>query len=391
MKICAVICEYNPMHPGHVLHLRRSRELTGCDFIVCIMSGNFVQRGEPAALDKYIRAEAALKNGADLVIELPALHALSCAERFAGGGVLTAAGIDGVTHLSFGSECGDIAILNRAAAAIGSEDAQFSGELFKNLSSGKSYIRSRLAALPDDEVRKTLASPNNVLACEYIRALRRTDSKIIPVTILREGMGYNEQDGAGLYPSAAFIRKLLRTGDRAGAAGALGVSLSEYLDRCIDLTGAEERLFIAAAHAICAEDTGYLSGIYDVSERMEYRIKRKAAEALSYDDLISGVTCARYTRARVRRILTAIVLRIKQAEADSLKDTVVSNVLGFKEGSGMLIKRLANPVSRAADLTSIDNNARQLMAITERADDLYALLCGLPRRGSFYRPLVKIG
>lgn len=390
MKICALICEYNPMHTGHVLHLRRTRELTGCDKIVCIMSGNFVQRGEPAVLDKYIRAEAALKNGADLVVELPALFALSCAERFAGGGVMTAAGIDGVTHLSFGSESGDIAALDRAAAAIGNENAQFTGKLFNSLGSGKSYIRSRLGALPDDEARNTLSSPNNVLACEYIRALKRLSSKIIPITILREGSGYNELNGAGLHPSAAYIRKFLRSGDRAGAAAALGEPLSEYIRHCIDQTGAEQRLFIAAAHTINAEDTDSLSKIYDVSERMEYRIKRIAAEALSYDDLVSGITCARYTRARVRRILAAAVLKITQDEADSLKNTVVSNVLGFKEGSGMLIKRLTNPVSRASDLANVGENAGRLMAITERADDLYALLCGAPRRGSFYRPPVKI-
>lgn len=390
MKICAVICEYNPMHSGHVLHLRRTRELTECDYVVCIMSGNFVQRGEPAVLDKYTRAEAALRHGADLVIELPALFALSCAERFARGAVSIAGGIDGITHLSFGSECGNLTVLSSAAAAIDNEDAQFTDRLSRNLSSGKSYIRSRLAAIEDADVRETLSSPNNVLACEYLRALAKLNSIITPVTVLREGSAHNDNDSAGKYPSSTYIRKLLRAGNITGAVSALGSTLSEFIDNHIDLTAAAERLFIAAAQTIASMDSDSLRRIYDVNERMEYRIKRVACEALSYDGLINGITCARYTSARVRRIIAATVLGITQADADSLQDTVVSNVLGFRTGSGMLLKRLTNPISRATDKNLLNNSGKRLMAITERADDLYSLISGLPRRGSFYRQLIKL-
>ena len=193
MKIGAVIAEFNPFHTGHGYLISQIRK--ECDGVIAIMSGNFVQRGECAIYDKEERTRAALLGGVDLVIELPAVYALSSAEGFAMGSVATLNATGVVDELYFGSECGDIDALTRVAHLLNNETKEFKEALDENLRLGLSYPAARSNALkkvsPDADI---LSTPNNILATEYIRQLEKLNSEITPKTITRIGSGYNDTD-----------------------------------------------------------------------------------------------------------------------------------------------------------------------------------------------------
>lgn len=216
MKCAGIIAEYNPFHNGHKYHIEETRRLTGCDWVAVCMSGSFVQRGEPAIYDKWTRASHALSGGADIVIELPAAYALRSAEGFAGAGVnlLNALGVD---YLSFGSECGDIDLLKKAAYLLSSETPAFKEILGEKMREGKTYALARQEALAATctELSNILSSPNNILAVEYLKALKGT--KIIPVTVMRTDNGYNSQIPKGNFASATFLRKMLSNGEEIQA------------------------------------------------------------------------------------------------------------------------------------------------------------------------------
>ena len=196
MKVTGIIAEYNPFHQGHAYHLARARELTGADRLLVVMGGNFMQRGEPAIVDKYARAEMALKNGADLVLELPAAAATGSAEYFAEGAVelLDASGV--VDALCFGSELGKLAPLEKAAALLLEEPEEYRQLLREELKRGKNFPEAREIALsaffPE---RELLSAPNNILAIEYLKALKRRKSSIEAVTIPRLGNYHGNDSG----------------------------------------------------------------------------------------------------------------------------------------------------------------------------------------------------
>ncbi|MBQ7839509.1 MAG: nucleotidyltransferase [Lachnospiraceae bacterium] len=222
MKTAAIIAEYNPFHNGHKYHIEQTRQLTGADYIIVIMSGSFVQRGEPALLDKGTRTRMALLNGADLVIELPTVFAVGSAGDFASGAVSLLDKLGVVNFLSFGSECGDVDWLQKAAQLLLNEPAEFSADLKYYLKQGWSYPKARAAALTkalsvggSDFSPETLASPNNILGVEYCMALLKRNSKTAPFTVKRCGAGYHDSSipefcaKQGHFASATAIRTAL--------------------------------------------------------------------------------------------------------------------------------------------------------------------------------------
>ncbi len=247
LKINGIIAEYNPFHSGHKYQLEESLRLTGAYHTVVVMSGNFVQRGAPALLDKYARAEAALRCGADLVLELPVLYAAASAEYFAAGAVALLDSLGAVTHLCFGSECGDIGQLCRIAHAFSEEPEDYRAALKSFLKEGDSYPGARARALaltrPSDlpeNWEEILSSPNNILGIEYIRALQRLGSQIQPVTVKRLGAGYHDSlrapesaclSGSGLSESACLSSSGLSSCDGTSAPedsfGSAGIRLPE--------------------------------------------------------------------------------------------------------------------------------------------------------------------
>ena len=211
MKIVGLITEYNPFHAGHLYHMQQARELTGADYCVVLMSGSFVQRGEPAIFDKYRRTKAALLAGADLVLEMPIAFSTASAHEFAAYGValLSAIGVDAVV---FGSECGQIEFLKQAASALNHESAEFQERLRKGLKAGLTYPQARAKALEmEDTWASVLSSPNNILGIEYLRAAEDLHSPMEFYTISRKGSGYHEDTLADAnFPSASAIRGIIR-------------------------------------------------------------------------------------------------------------------------------------------------------------------------------------
>ena len=219
MQVAGIITEYNPLHSGHVHLMEEVRRLLGPETaVVCVMSGNFVQRGDFAIVGKHARARAAVESGMDLVLELPLPWAVASAERFADGGVQVLLGTGLVSHIAFGSECGDADALERAAKALLSPE--LGGFVRRELTRGDSYAAARqraLRAMLPTEDAALLESPNNILGVEYCKALLRRDSAIRPLTVRRRGTGYHGTELEGGVASATMVRSLLRNGERERA------------------------------------------------------------------------------------------------------------------------------------------------------------------------------
>ena len=320
MRICGIIAEYNPFHQGHEKHIAETRKKTGADFVVCAMSGHFVQRGEPALFDKWTRALCAVLGGADAVIELPLLYAVQSAEGFAGGGVaiLDAAGADA---LSFGCETDDMDALSRIAGALCNETASYKRSLKDHLSQGKSYPLARMyAAFPD--APDAFSMPNAILGIEYLKALMRSGSRMEPFAIRRIGEAYHSADIHAPLPSATAIRTALasRQNDLAWRAmptdcarflsGQLADGLLPVFPDCYD----RELIFILRRGG-----TAYLKSLPDVSEGLENRIYQAALTSSSREEVICKVKTKRYTYTRISRILLFALLGIHKRHDQTQK------------------------------------------------------------------------
>lgn len=211
MNTVGLITEYNPLHNGHIYHLNEARNKSGAEITIAVMSGNFVQRGEPAVIDKYSRAKAAIDSGINLIVELPAFYALSSAEGFAAGAALTLEAL-GVNSFVFGSECGNIDLLEKCAEIFTNEPVDFKTELKNNLSMGHSYPKARhmaLSAIYGNELSEIADYPNNILGIEYIKAVRKYNLSIRPLTIKRVHNNYHDTALDNEISSATAIREKL--------------------------------------------------------------------------------------------------------------------------------------------------------------------------------------
>lgn len=210
MKACGIVAEYNPLHTGHVYQMNKARQISQADCIIVVMSGNFVQRGEPAVIDKYARTRAALKAGADIVIELPVYYALSSAENFARGAVLTLNEMKAAS-ICFGAETDNADRLAKISHAIISESSEYKAILNKALAKGLSYPAARQTALLEylPECKDIISGSNNILAIEYIKAILGNNLNMTYYPVLREGAGYNDDTDNAEFASAFGIRKML--------------------------------------------------------------------------------------------------------------------------------------------------------------------------------------
>ena len=213
-NVLGIISEYNPFHNGHMHHLQECKKNTKCDGVICIMSGNFMQRGGPAIIDKWKRAQMAIENGVDLVIELPTYYAVSSAEFFAYGSVSILNSLEIVNNLFFGSECGDIKSLTKIAQTLVEEPWEFKEILKRNINSGLTFAKARELALieftNDNYIENIISSSNNILGIEYIKAILKLNSPIVPFTLKREGSSYNDKLLSTSFSSATSIREALK-------------------------------------------------------------------------------------------------------------------------------------------------------------------------------------
>jgi len=370
MKIAGIIAEYNPFHNGHSYLAKQTRDF-GATHIVAVMSGSFVQRGEPAIFSKWQRTEAALKNGVDLILELPVPYALSSAERFAAGGVSTLSATGCVDLLSFGSESGDITALQKAAEAC--TVAEKSEHLSQLLKEGMSYPTARekaVAALTDPETAALLSSPNNTLGIEYLKALSHTQVPITPITIGRKGSAHDGTP-SGKYASASWLRQALFLGKAVSSYVPYGIeSQSEVSD------GAKlETAVLYRLRGMSVEDFACLP---DVTEGLENRLYAAAQEAVSIENFLFRVKTKRYPLARLRRILWCGMIGIQKE--DVVAPPAYLRILGFNEQGKEILQRMKHTASLplVSSFTELRASSPRFAALEKSATDLQGLAVSPP-------------
>lgn len=350
-KVLGIVAEYNPLHNGHVYHIQESKRLTDSDLTICVMSGNFTQRGETAIIDKWSRTKMALKAGADLVIELPLLYSISSAENFAYGSmhILDKLGI--IDVVSFGSEVGDVEILDAFADILYREPKEYVSLLNHELAKGVSYPKAqeRAVLMYLNDIRKyanVLSNPNNILGIEYLKALKRLKSPIMPITIKREGDAYDSTKILSDFPSSRAIRKSIQKPQlyRNCMPDYAFEILNDQMKHgkiVPDITCFEKEIM----YRLRTMSTEEIANLPDVSEGLENSIKSASNACNNLLDLISFVKSKRYTRTRIQRILLYALLGItKQDMQNSYKVSPYIRVLGVNENGKKILSILStNP------------------------------------------------
>lgn len=365
MSAVGIIAEFDPFHDGHAYLIREARKLTGADHVVVAMSGDFVERGEPAVFDKFERARAAVRGGADVVFELPTAYATSGAKIFSEAGVrlLSATGV--VDSICFGSECGDIETLCRASELLDNESEEFKTALLKYQKEGDSYPKARGKALRDmgvsEELVKLMREPNNILGIHYISAISNYCNGIKPYTIKRKGAGYHDRNTTGEgFKSASEIR-----------AGILNKELINYGSYPICADDFSQVLF-ARLLSLTPEQ---LTRFADVTEPLAMAVMKHREKSMSFSELVSEIKSKNNLYTSVSRALLHVVLDIKEEirpAAGGLKVPYL-RLLAFKENSSGLLRSMRDNtvcplITKPADAPCRDD---ELFKLDIRAASLY--------------------
>ena len=392
MDFIGVVCEYNPFHNGHAYHLRESARLTDDQGVVCVMSGDFVQRGEAAVYAKHARAEAACRCGADLVVELPLPWALSSAEGFARGAVSLLAGL-GCDGLSFGSEAGTLEPLDALAQALIAPGLQASVKEKLAADGSLSYAAARQLAVADrlgPETAALLEKPNNILAVEYLKALYTLRLELQPMTVRREGSGHDREGGA--LKSAAELRRLLYRGqDISGeipAAAAAVYAREQQLGRGLPDRDRLETALLARLRWLDERD---FEALPDAQDGLGRRLYRAVREEPTLDAVLAAAGTKRYALARIRRLVYAAALGLTAEQSGGLPP--YARVLAADERGCELLRQAARrgglPVlTKPAAVRELGRDCQAIFTLGSKAHDLYVLGCaavGERRAGGEWR------
>lgn len=373
MNICGIVCEYNPFHNGHAYQISEIRRLLGEDTgVICVMSGDFVQRGEAACYAKHDRARAAVCGGADLVLELPLPWSLSSAEGFARGAVELLAAAGTVTHLAFGSECGDLAQLQKVTnALLRPETAQ---SLREKLSEGLPFAAARQQAVEQylSEQVPLLKSPNDILAIEYLKALQQGRHSILPLAIQRRGAGH-DSTAAGEYPSASLLRQRLWDGQDAsdGMPAAAWKSLCAgegLIDRDRMETAILSRLRFLPEEAFAAAP--------DAGEGLYRRIVRAARTAPTLESMLDAAATKRYPKARLRRVCLCTALGVRACDSNGRPPylrVLAANAHGTALLRGMEESCTLPILTKPGKVRELDAVCLHVFSLGADAADLYSL------------------
>lgn len=370
MKTVAIIVEYNPFHNGHLYQINKVKQETNADCVIVIMSGNYVQRGTPAIIDKYARTKMALSNGVDLVFELPVYYATASAELFAHGAVNILNRLGIVDYLCFGSECGDISLLDKIASVLLEEPDNFKLYLKTYLKNGLSFPVARKQALidflgKDQRIEQVLDEPNNILGIEYIKALKKLNSSIEPVTILRHGSGYHDPNLNNPFCSATALRNYYE------ALAQNNDFLTEYQDSLstkIDKKMLSIDTFVPSTTKECLENSYHktfpitvddftsllyyqltqetnesLQSYLDVNEDLSNRILNEINYHTKFTDLIELIKTKQFTYTRISRTLLHILLQIKTELMSTFllsPDSAYARLLGFQTSASTNLKQI---------------------------------------------------
>lgn len=395
MKILGLITEYNPFHNGHKYHLEEAKKVSGATHTIAVMSGNFLQRGEPAITDKWHRAEMAVKEGVDLVLELPFVYACNTAELFAYGAVSMLHHLKAVDSLCFGSEDGSLENLIKISKTLLKEPASYRTMLKFYLAEGLPYPLARSKALiqyfDDDNLAYLLQSPNNILGIEYVKALLKLDSTIRPLTIKRIKADYHSTEIEGNICSATAIREHLYKSQRdvdslfkVIPSASLETLMSSFDLGYGPIFNSDFSQLILYYLRTASLDA--LASILDVNEGLENRLKEMSMKAISHTELLNAAKTKRYTLTRLQRIFIHGLVGLNKCHLSSFNESggaQYARVLAFSKNGSSLLKHLkkhsAIPILTNINRESLSSEAaKQMLSFDIQATNIYSLAYGNP-------------
>lgn len=379
MKIVGLITEYNPFHNGHKYHIDKAKELTGADAVIVVMSGDFVQRGIPAIMPKHLRAKAALEEGASLVLELPVCYATGSAEFFAYGAVSLLHNLGCVNAICFGSECGNMDVLESLAKIISEEPEEYKTFLNKYLKEGNSFPLARQKAMKDymdsDEMDTILSEPNNILGIEYLKALYRLKSNMKPYTIQRISSHYHNTDLQESFSSASAIRRELKDCALLNLHG-------QIPDSCIAIMkdAYQSRYPVYAndfslllKYKLLGETKDSLAAYADVSEELANRIINRINDYINFDQFCALLKTREITYSRISRALIHILLDIRKTDYQEIE---YARILGFRKEDARVLSLIkssgfATLISKLTTIDMLSDQAQEMIKKDIFAADLY--------------------
>lgn len=398
MKVLGLVAEYNPFHNGHYYHLNKSIEITGATHTVAVMSGNFLQRGEPALLSKWQRAKMAIDNGVDLVIELPTAYACSTAEFFAFASINLLHNLNIVNYIAFASEIGDISVLKSIAKILSESPKTFRDLLKKHLSMGCSFPVARSNALLDYykslhknsnqikrmDIQSIISNPNNILSIEYLKALNKLNSSIIPHTFPRMGANYHSTEIHMGISSATAIREYLRLDKPlCNLSNVMPLASYKILKESYELNLApifKEDFTDGLLTILRRKDIKDFAEYFDLKEGLENRFHKCCHAVNSLDDLYNCIKSKRYPMTRIQRICIHILLNLRE------RDLVLYNkfgpqyvrVLGFNNKGRQILKLLKSRsilpiITKLNHYTPKNSIAKGMLDLDIRASSIYGL------------------
>lgn len=394
MKVLGLITEYNPFHNGHKYHLEKSKELVGADFTVCVMSGNFIQRGVPALLNKWARAKMALLNGIDLVIELPVCYVLQSAELFAYGSVKILDSMNMVDYICFGSECGEIEPLKEVAYILANEPEEVSLNIKSLMNNGYNYAQAREKSVlkymektySSDQISKIMSSPNNILGIEYLKALYKLNSNIKAATIKRYKAEYHSLDLHDEVISATAIRHILQKSSDIKI-------LKKYMPGksfnilCNEMESGKAPVFsekydTAIISLLRKMTPEQIKSFPDVNEGLENRIFKATYQYGSMNEILQYIKTKRYTLTRLQRIMLNILLGITEETFSQFQKNggpQYIRVLGMNSKGKELLKQCKKKsslpiITKPSSYKKFDNPLlKKMIELDFLASDLYSL------------------
>lgn len=400
MTVVGFITEYNPFHFGHKYHLEQSKKITGANYTIAIMSGSFVQRGEPSFIDKWTKAKMAIDNGIDLVIELPFIYATQSAELFAYGGVRLMDSLNIVDYISFGSEIGEIEPLYNIANILIEEPPYFKEKLKHYLSKGASYAVARSHATIEYiktispylqyDYKEILNNSNNILGIEYLKTLIRINSKIKPVTLKRSGSNYNDADIGKGFASATGIRHTIKSKSLNSVKNIVPKEtyfyLQEFFDQHSNYNFIENynQIFLYLLRTINKDE---LRGYMDVEKGLENRLVDLSNQFNDIRQIIDNSVTKRYPRTRIQRILIQLLNKLDRETFSYLnsKYPAYIRVLGANRNGlyllGQIKEKSSLPViTKFADYKYYKNkDLEDILFYDKRATDLFYIGINSPR------------
>lgn len=388
MKVTAIIAEYNPLHNGHEYQIKAAKKMTGADYIIVVMSGDFTQRGVPALIDKYERTGMALNSGADLVIELPLYYAASSAEYFASGAVNLLYKLGVVDYLAFGSECGDIKILTDVADLLSDHKEEISELIHSKVKQGLSYPMARVKAveesIPDSYMHvEAMSYPNNILGIEYIRAIKQFKSPIEPITNLRIGAGYHDRMIDNPISSALAIRSSL---EEIGNLEMIKSQIPEHVYNTMEEKWNKsfpifnEDISSMLKYKLLLDEANGYEDYVDISPDFSKKIIKNLNKYVSYSQFCDLLKSKDITYARVARNLLHILLNIRKDSMKTFKENdyiFYARMLGFKKSSSPLLSEIKSKssiplISKLADArNSLSPIAMEMLETDIQAAHIY--------------------